>query len=112
MKLRLLSAALFAVPLTLGTIASAQAQDRRDDRGRDQDQRGRVEQRHDDHNDEWRRGGRVPAEYHNRHYVVDDWKGHHLTRPPRGYHWVQHGNDYALVAITSGIISQLLSNPQ
>jgi Ni/Co efflux regulator RcnB len=57
-----------------------------------------------------RKGGRLPAEYNNRQYVVDDWRGHHLSAPPRGYHWVQAGSDYVLVAITTGIIASLLLN--
>jgi Ni/Co efflux regulator RcnB len=42
--------------------------------------------------------------------VVDDWRGHHLSPPPRGYHWVHTGGDYVLVAIATGIILQLLLN--
>lgn len=54
------------------------------------------------------RGDRFPAEYRSRQYVVDDWRGHHLSAPPRGYHWVQSGGDYVLVAIATGVILQLL----
>ncbi len=57
-----------------------------------------------------RRGDRVPFDYRSRQYVVDDWQGHGLRRPPRGYHWVQNGGDYLLVAITTGIILELLLN--
>jgi Ni/Co efflux regulator RcnB len=53
-------------------------------------------------------GGRLPAEYQLRHYVVGDWRGHGLSAPPRGYHWVQTGGDYVLVAIATGVILQLL----
>lgn len=56
------------------------------------------------------RGDRVPFDYRSRQYVVDDWQGHGLRRPPRGYHWVQNGGDYLLVAITTGIILELLLN--
>lgn len=59
---------------------------------------------------EWRRGGRVPAQYRGHQYVVNDWRGHHLSAPPRGYQWVQVGNDYVLAAIATGIIAQLLLN--
>lgn len=58
------------------------------------------------------RGGRLPPEYHDRQYVVDDWRGHHLRQPPRGYHWVQVGGDYVLVAIATGIILSVLLNSQ
>jgi Ni/Co efflux regulator RcnB len=54
------------------------------------------------------KGDRFPAEYRNRHYVVDDWRGHNLSAPPRGYQWVQSGNDYVLIAIASGIIASLI----
>ena len=56
----------------------------------------------------WRRGDRVPPQYRSSQYVVDNWRDHHLKAPPRGYHWVQVGGDYVLVAIATGIILQLL----
>ena len=37
-------------------------------------------------------------------------RGHHLRQPPRGYHWVQSGNDFLLVAITTGVIASILLN--
>jgi len=58
----------------------------------------------------WYRGGRLPPEYRSRQYVVEDWRGHRLSAPPRGYQWVQAGGDYVLVAIATGIIAQLLLN--
>jgi len=56
------------------------------------------------------RGDRLPMQYRDRQYVVDDWRGHQLRQPPRGYHWVQSGGDYLLVAIATGIIADLLLN--
>jgi len=56
------------------------------------------------------RGDRLPMEYRGRHYVVDDWRGHRLSAPPRGYRWVQAGGDYVLVSIGSGVILQLQLN--
>ncbi len=56
------------------------------------------------------RGERMPPQYRTRQYIVEDWRGHHLSAPPRGYHWVQSGGDYVLVAIATGIILQLLLN--
>ena len=46
----------------------------------------------------------------NRVYVGDDWRGHRLSAPPRGYHWVQTGGDYVLVVIATGIVVQILLN--
>ena len=83
------------------------ARDYRDDR-RDYQARGNrgAGPRHDLY-----RGQRLPSNYHNRQYVVDNWRSHRLSAPPRGYHWVQVGNDYVLAAIATGIIASLfLSN--
>ncbi|MDM0039229.1 RcnB family protein [Variovorax sp. J22G21] len=57
---------------------------------------------------EWRRGGRVPTEYRGRNYVVNDWRGHHLNAPPRGYQWVGVGGDYVLAALATGLIAQII----
>lgn len=56
----------------------------------------------------WHRGDRLPPAYRSYHYVVNDWRGHHLHAPPRGYHWVQYGADYILVAIATGLIVQIV----
>jgi len=51
--------------------------------------------------------------YHpHRHVVINDWNRYHLSRPPRGYHWVRNGDsgDFLLVAITTGLILDLLLN--
>lgn len=59
---------------------------------------------------EFRRGGRLPPELRNRTYVVNDWRRHHLSAPPRGYQWVQVGPDYVLAAIATGVILNLILN--
>lgn len=56
----------------------------------------------------WHRGDRLPAQYRHRHAVVDNWRAHRLSAPPRGHHWVQVGSDYALIAIATGLIVQLV----
>ena len=45
-----------------------------------------------------------------RHVVIDNWYHHHLHHPPLGYHWVRNGNtgDYLLVALTTGVILNLM----
>ncbi|WP_081768940.1 RcnB family protein [Herbaspirillum sp. RV1423] len=125
---------VLALTLGLGALPVVHAQQygRDDDRprhGHDEgrgppDHRGPPDRR-DDHRDDRRgppghrdergagpnqafhRGDRLPPEYRNRQYVVDNWRDHHLSAPPRGYHWVQTGGDYVLVAIGTGIILQL-----
>ena len=53
---------------------------------------------------------RVPPQYRSYNYVVNDWRGHRLSAPPRGYHWIQNGSDYLLVAIATGLISSMILN--
>lgn len=127
--------AILAMCLTTGGFALAQNNGDHNDRGRnEQAQRGGQQDRRDNEarqpnrpenpgraNDNERReergagpnhafhkGERLPVEYRHRQYVVDDWRGHNLSAPPRGYHWVQTGSDYVLIAIATGIIAQLL----
>jgi Ni/Co efflux regulator RcnB len=93
-------------------------EDRRDERNanRDDDRRGnlRAGGRNDrgvGPNRAWHQGDRVPPQYRSYRYVVDDWRGHRLTAPPSGHHWVQSGGDYVLVAVASGLIlSVMLGN--
>jgi Ni/Co efflux regulator RcnB len=70
----------------------------------------RWEQRGVGPNHSYYRGDRMPIQYRSYQYVVEDWRGHGLRVPPRGYHWVQSGNDYVLVAIATGLILELLLN--
>ena len=57
---------------------------------------------------EFHRGGRLPPELRHDQYVVSNWQRHHLSAPPRGYHWVQVGPDYVLAAIATGLIANLI----
>ncbi|MEM5436800.1 RcnB family protein [Paraburkholderia diazotrophica] len=59
------------------------------------------------HND-WHKGDRLPAEYRDRNYQVDDWHSHGLSAPPRGYHWVGVNGDYVLAAVATGVIASVL----
>ena len=61
-------------------------------------------------NHDFYRGGRLPPQYRSHQYVVNDWRGHHLSPPPRGYHWVQTGGDYVLAAIATGVITSIILN--
>jgi len=137
MKSKAAVSTLMAMFLTAGGSAFAQDNDDRNDRGRNQPLQFDVQQdpgdnealqlnrpenpgsvRNDGQHDErgagpdhaYHRGDRLPAEERNRQYVVDDWRGHGLMAPARGYHWVQTGGDYVLVVIATGIIAQLLLN--
>ena len=58
----------------------------------------------------WQRGMRVPPQYRSYNYVVNDWRGHRLSAPPRGYQWIQNGSDYLLVAVATGVITSIILN--
>ncbi len=79
----------------------------RNDRGNNFNQ-GNRDERGAGPNHDFRRGGRLPPEYRSRQFVVDDWRAHRLQAPPRGYHWVQTGGDYVLVAIATGVILNMI----
>lgn len=84
------------------------------DRNDRYDNRRRVERRHYGYTTgshyRVQRGAYLAHEYRGSRYVVSDWRGRRLSAPPRGYHWVQTGNDYALVALATGLIAQVLLN--
>jgi Ni/Co efflux regulator RcnB len=61
-------------------------------------------------NHSYYRGDRMPPAYRGQRYIVNDWQVRRLHAPPRGYHWVQTGGDYVLVAIATGVILELLLN--
>jgi len=87
-----------------------------DDRDHDHDRGhayGHYRNWHDrgEHEGWYRRGGYLPVEYRSTRYVVYDWRADHLREPPRGYRWVRSDNgDFLLVAITTGVIVDLLLN--
>jgi Ni/Co efflux regulator RcnB len=55
---------------------------------------------------EWRHGDRYTGDRR----VVSDWHRYHANPPPRGYEWVQDGNELVLISITTGIIASVLAN--
>jgi Ni/Co efflux regulator RcnB len=113
---------LFGVA-SLSVAAPVFAQDYRDDddRGshrdhRDDDGGPRRDHRDDGPHDrgrgpdrEWHRGDR----YDGPRYVVDDYRRYDLPPPPdRRHRWVRDRNgDFVLIAITTGIIADLLLSP-
>jgi Ni/Co efflux regulator RcnB len=113
MKNKALLAAMTAASLVFSSLSFAQP--RNDDhRGPPHGRRGppQMERHHEgpgagpDHN--FYRGERLPAQYRQRGYVVNDWRGHRLHAPQRGYQWVQSGSDYLLVGIATGVIAEVL----
>ena len=57
----------------------------------------------------WARGQRFDYRYAPRYRVVNDYRGYRaLYAPPRGYQWVQSGDDAVLVALASGLIGAVI----
>jgi len=82
--------------------------DQRDQRHEQQGFNQRNDHQYGARGPQFYRGGHIPMEYRNRQYVVTNWRGHHLSAPPRGQQWVQVGADYVLIAIATGVIAQLI----
>ena len=110
-KAKILTSLMLAVSALAPLAGHAQDRDRdyRGDRDHRYEQRDRGDRdRHDERVEidrradrmayhRWNRGERIPPEYRDRQYVIDDWREHRLAPPPRGYHWVGVGGDYYLV---------------
>jgi len=58
----------------------------------------------------WRKGERFDSRYARNYRQIDYRKYRGLKAPPRGYRYVQSGNDAVLVGITSGIIAAVIAN--
>ena len=54
---------------------------------------------------DWHKGQRVPTEYRNYNFMMDDWRGHGLKAPPRGQKWLGVNGDYVLVSTNNWTIS-------
>lgn len=70
----------------------------------------RPEFRSASHQDKWQQGEKLPRNYRGSHYRVNNWKAHDLPSPPRGQRWVNVNGDYILVAIATGVITNILMN--
>ncbi|MBS7455892.1 RcnB family protein [Coralloluteibacterium stylophorae] len=57
----------------------------------------------------WRSGQYLPAAYYARPYHVDH-RRYGLRVPPRGHDWVRVDNDVVLVALATGLVSQVVAD--
>ncbi|MEP9360888.1 RcnB family protein [Sphingomonas sp. KR3-1] len=58
----------------------------------------------------WHKGDRFDSRYARNYRQIDYRKYRGLRAPPRGYRYVQSGNDAVLVGITSGVIAAVIAN--
>jgi Ni/Co efflux regulator RcnB len=83
----------------------------RNDRGyQNQNWQNHNWQNHNWQNRNWQRGQRFDSRYARNYRQIDYRQYHGLRTPPRGYRYVQSGNDAVLVGITSGIIAAVFAN--
>ena len=57
----------------------------------------------------WRKGQRFDQRYAQNYRQIDYRQYRGLRAPPRGYRYVQSGNDAVLVGITSGLIASVFA---
>lgn len=92
----------------------------RDDRGHDNHGHDNRYDNRDDHHDNrggrghgrWERGHALPPEYRDRGHYVTDYRAYRLREPPRGYRWVRADDNFVLIAITTGLIADIVINSQ
>ncbi|QDX25271.1 hypothetical protein FPZ54_04000 [Sphingomonas suaedae] len=58
----------------------------------------------------WKRGDRFDYRQARNYRQIDYRHYRGLKAPPRGYRYVQSGNDVVMVGITSGIVAAVLAN--
>ena len=60
----------------------------------------------------WRKGERFDYRQARNYRQIQqqDYRRYNLRPAPRGYRWVQSGNDAVLIGITSGIVSAIIGN--
>jgi Ni/Co efflux regulator RcnB len=58
----------------------------------------------------WNRGQRFDSRYATNYRVINNPRAYRLKDAPRGYRYVQSGNDAVLVGITSGIVAAIFGS--
>lgn len=56
----------------------------------------------------WRQGERFDSRYASNYRIIGN--SYRNRQAPRGYRWVQSGNDAVLVALASGLIGAIIGN--
>jgi Ni/Co efflux regulator RcnB len=119
MKMKKIALALTGASVALTGLASTPASAAdfgRHDRGQYEQVRGRtivnkrIATNRFVQNHRWQRGDRFDRRYAANYRVISNPYYYNLRPAPRGYRWVQSGNDAVLIAITSGIIGAILAN--
>lgn len=125
MKRLLLSISIASLLLSTAAFAApGQGKDKHQKHGNDHayQERGNNPKAHGRHDNglhlgqqkqAWKRGQHLPREYLVDRYYINDYQRYDLAPPPRGYRYVrpyQDSNEYLLVQVTTGIISEILGH--
>ena len=57
----------------------------------------------------WNRGDRFDYRQARNYRVISNPRHYHLRSAPRGYRWVQSGNDAVLIGIATGLVASVLA---
>ncbi len=76
--------------------------------GRNDNRYGQNNYRNGQHR--WAKGQRFDRRQVQNYRVINNARAYHLGNAPRGYQWVQSGNDAVMVALVSGIIGAVIGN--
>jgi len=61
----------------------------------------------------WSRGDRLPDQYRQSQYYVDDWQRRGFRKPPHGYRWVHDdNNNFFLTIIATGMIADFYNQDE
>jgi len=110
MKKVLIAFSAATIALSAGAVSAQPYRDR------DHDGVPNRYDRHDNRHDDWRtrhwkRGERLDTHYHNRGYVVSDYRRYGWRAPPRGYAYYRtDSGDVVMAAIATGVISSVIAN--
>lgn len=58
---------------------------------------------------QWKRGHVVDQGYRGDRYWVTDWRTRQLPTPPYNHRWLHINGDYVLVAIATGVITNIIT---
>ena len=58
----------------------------------------------------WAKGQRFDRNQAVNYRVIQSPRAYRLQNAPRGYRWVQSGNDAVMIGITSGIVAAVMAN--
>jgi Ni/Co efflux regulator RcnB len=111
--------AALAATIVAGPVLAQpyQGQDNRGRQSQGYDHRNdrRADNRNDHRNDRradyrrWNRGERFDYRQARNYRVIGNPGIYHLRPAPRGYRWVQSGNDAVMIGIATGLVASVLA---